>query len=538
MSEGTQARAAAVSGKTWISLAGVTGALLAIALLLAWISTGFQGMRGWGSFALVTFLGAGTLVAAWQMVRADAGFSLPAWLGRLVVGAALLRIFAGAIWFVILPIMGHGTEVELHGYVMADAFARDTAAWELARSSEPLWTAFRDYRQADQYGGLLYLSASIYRYLGSEFHQPLLMVVVTASFSAAAVIFTWAFARRSWGEGIAGLSAWLLAVYPEAVLLGSSQMREAFTMTLVAAAFYGLARYWQERSWSGLGWVLGASILSLPFSPAFTALLLAMLAVQSLFFGGWLILRQRRLVGVVAGLAVLVAAGLWLTWGQIAPQGTSNPLAILDWWIVRSAEWQAYLSERSSGWIQEVFRRTPGWMNLPFLLAYGVVRPFLPAALAATSEAPVWQWISIWRSLGWALLLPFLLYAPAGAVRKYEGRLLALGLSLVVWSGILIASFRGGGDMWDNPRYRVAFSGLQVALVAWVWYWQRRQPDPWLRRILVGAGIMLVWFLLWYMRRYYPAFPWPVEDLFITVGLGVASAVLYFIWDWARGNPA
>jgi hypothetical protein len=46
---------------------------------------------------------------------------------------------------------------------------------------------------------------------------------------------------------------------------------------------------------------------------------------------------------------------------------------------------------------------------------------------------------------------------------------------------------------------------------------------------------VLVWFLPWYLRRY-TAFSWPVEDLFKTLGLGFTSAVLYWIWDWAREN--
>ena len=90
---------------------------------------------------------------------------------------------------------------------------------------------------------------------------------------------------------------------------------------------------------------------------------------------------------------------------------------------------------------------------------------------------------------------------------------------------MLIASYRGGGDQWDNPRYREAFAGLQVALAAWAWVAQRSRPDPWLRRALVAAGPILLWFLPWYLRRYV-YLPWPVEDLFKTLGLGLASAVL------------
>ncbi len=109
------------------------------------------------------------------------------------------------------------------------------------------------------------MSAFVYRYFGSLYHQPLLMVVLAAACSALAVLFTWAFARRVWGEKVATITAWALFLYPEAVLLGSSQMREAFTIPLVAAAFYGLVRYRDDRSKSGLVWMLVALLITTYF---------------------------------------------------------------------------------------------------------------------------------------------------------------------------------------------------------------------------------------------------------------------------------
>jgi len=72
----------------------------------------------------------------------------------------------------------------------------------------------------------------------------------------AGSIFTWAFARRAWNEKIAWLSVWILLLYPEAVLLGSSQMREAFFIVLVSAAFYGLVRFREEHDLTGICWGL------------------------------------------------------------------------------------------------------------------------------------------------------------------------------------------------------------------------------------------------------------------------------------------
>jgi hypothetical protein len=298
----------------------------------------------------------------------------------------------------------------------------------------------------------------------------------------------------------------------------------------------------QDRSSTGLAWILVSLLLYLPFSPPFAALLTGMLAVTALGFSDYWVknsARQRQLWIVFAGLLLLVLIGLWFTLRQFTPEGMNNPLTMLGWWIRKSASFQAYLSQHASGWMQKIFRSTPEWTHLPMLLAYGVVQPFLPAALVVRSDAPLWPWITFWRAAGWTVLLALLIYAPLLAIRYksvvQDDRGLARVISLLVWAGILVASFRGGGDMWDNPRYRSAFAGLQAALAAWAWVEYQRLNDPVLRRGILGIAAILAWFLPWYLRRYTP-FYWPVEDLFKTLGLGLVSAFLLFLWDWARNK--
>ena len=192
------------------------------------------------------------------------------------------------------------------------------------------------------------------------------MVTLSAAFSSLAILFTWGFApTRVWSDRVAGLAAWLLAVYPEALLIGSSQMREAFTVTLVAAAFYGLACYLQDRSRNGLVWMVMALVLLLPFSPPFAGLLMLMLVLQALITQPemiWGLLRKKRYAGLIlAALAVLILLGVWVTWGSFAPEGISNPVELVGWWVKKSADWQAHLSERASGWVQKTFDSTPEW---------------------------------------------------------------------------------------------------------------------------------------------------------------------------------
>lgn len=526
-----------------VLLAACLAVLTGLAFGLAWVSSGYMSVTGWFPFLAVLAAGAGMLWVGWWLVRRE---TPPGWLGGLLIAAALLRLGIGVIWHTGLPVWGYGSPAELNGYVMSDAYDRDRSAWDLSQSEKSLLKAFQGgYRRYDQYGGLLFMSAAVYRFLPGEAHPPLLIITLTAAFSSLAILFTWAFARRAWNAEAAAIAAWLLVFYPEAVLIGSSQMREAFTITLSAAAFYGLLQYLQERSWSSLFWVIAALLLCLPFSPPFAGLLLLMLVILAAAAGPGVLLgglrRQRRVWVILALLAVLVLAGLWFTWGSFAPQGVSNPVELVGWWVKKSADWQAYLSERASGWVQKIFDSTPEWAHAPMLLVYGIVQPFLPAALSDATGALIWRAIAIWRAAGWTLLLVFLIYAPLRAMRRVDagsqdgtGNIrLVLGISLVVWLGILIASYRGGGDQWDNPRYREAFAGLQVALAAWVLAAQRARHDPWLRRALVSSVLILAWFLPWYLRRY-TYLPWEVVDLFKTLGLGVATAVLYWVWDWAR----
>ena len=98
--------------------------------------------------------------------------------------------------------------------------------------------------------------------------------------------------------------------------------------------------------------------------------------------------------------------------------------------------------------------------------------------------------------------LVLLLYASFLTLRGKGQRGLVAALLLVSWGTILVASFRGGGDLWDNPRYRVTFAGVQVSLAAWAWYKQREIADPWLRRAFGATVAMVFWFVIWYLRRY------------------------------------
>ena len=540
----------------------VIAAAAGLALLLAWFSSGFNGLEGWFPFLLLIFLATGMGAGLFRLLRPE---DPPPWIIRLTVGAAGLRLAAGVAWFILLPAAGYDTDVQNAGYVMEDAFRRDTAAWELAESGIPLWGAFRESelgnpRSADQYGGYLFLSAAVYRYTGAGMHQPLLVVVLSAGISALAVPLGWVLARRLFGERPARWTAWGLALFPEAVLLGSSQMREALVMPLAAAAVYGLVVFHGRRDGelrAGLWWMFVPLLILLPISPPYAGILVALLGLIGLGLSpataplgtprsgsgasGRRTLRSWRLWLVLGGLAVLVVTIFSLGWEGIAPrldaEEFASPIEMARSWFELSARWQARQTEGASGWIQRIFESTPEWFDLPFLVLYGVTRPLLPAQLTAFS-VPVWWAIGVWRSLGWTLLLIPLLVAPLQWIRSADRRGPLAGFAAAAWAGILIASFWGGGDMWDNPRYRVAFVVVQIVLAARVAVAQLERPDPWMRRAAIVGLTVPVWFLFWYLRRY-TAFDqivgWTVIDIFKLLGAGVFSGVLLAVWDWAKG---
>lgn len=513
-----------------LSLAILFCLVAGLAFGSAWISNGRAGVDGWPSFLGALLIGLGLLLSGWWLIRAE---SPAAWLAYLAIGAALLRLVLGVTWYVAMPVWGHASQAEKLGYVMSDASKRDQSAWKLASSGKPLLDSFRNNRATDQYGGMLFASALVYRYLGGASHQPLMIVVLTASFSSLAILFTWGFARRAWSDSVANLSAVALALYPEAVLLGSSQMREAFTITLTSAAFYGLLRYFSARTLRNLLWIVIPLLLFLPFSPPFAAALLIMLVLSflALLKDTGPIIRSRWVWVALVVMVALTTAVLWLALGQFTPDRISNPLEMISWWLRKSADYQAHLARVASGWLQKTFKSTPEWTHIPILVGYGTLQPFLPAAITVGSHAPIWPWIVLWRSVGWTIVLGLLIYAPLLAFRERGASTFTRLFCLIVWMSIFLAAFRGGGDMWDNPRYRTTFAGLQVALAAWAWVEYRREHDPWLRRALFGLGAVLSWFIPWYLRRYF-GIGWPVSSLTLTLVLGFTTAALVILLDW------
>ncbi len=510
------------------------GGALGVAVLMAALDA--QGAPGVAllAYAVICLLGAGLLALAW---RAIDGGSAPRAIGLALVAALLLRLLLAVGLFQALPVHGYDEKPQNAGYIYYDAYARDTDAWARGRSDQPLLAAFGERKASDQYGGVLFLSSAVHRYLSEGVHRPLLVALLAVAVSSSAVLFTWGAGGMLFGRRAGVLAAWTVALYPDFALLGASQMREAFLVPALGIGLYGYARARIGAFRSAAGLLAAGLALALIVSPPYALLMVGLLGFAWFWEGRGL--PRRALLGILA-VAVVGALALFLTsraWSAVPGFGGRGLGALLFGWLQESAQFELRILEQGSGWVQKLFEQTPSGLRLPLATVYGLSQPFLPAALADNTGAPLWQAIAIFRALGWFALLPFLLYTPVAALRSQGLRSLLFYFSIVVWIGAVLASYRAAGDMWDNPRYRAAMLVVQAILVGWGWVHAQRTQSPWLRRTIVLVGIGTLIFLHWYIGRYFGT---PRLNLMRTAALTGVFGLLWLIvglWQDRRSQP-
>lgn len=494
---------------------------LGLSTLLALSQPGDR-LTGFLGFSLLLFLG---LLALVSSVRWASGGKTLVW----IVGLAfILRLAGGVATYMLLPIYGYSDADDRAGYVFTDAHRRDDQAWELASSERPILDAFSSKYASDQYGGLLALSAFVYRYLSPDVQRPLMLILLSALVAALGIPFLWRAVNRAFGEKVAWASSWIFALYPDSVLLGGSAMREPYLMTFSAFALCGFVELFHsverseltttgsvdgERSvalrpektlnglsawfWLGLG-LLGMLLVS-PVVALVTLIILA----------GWILFTSER--GNISWKTVLIlgiifVTGLFFLSSSLNRSGefdATSPLHVINDWLRLAVKWDAYQLERESGWVQKLFDEMPEWMRLPFIAIYGTLQDVLPAALIVPTKF-IWKVIYVARSLGWYLLLPMLILSFVAAAGS-SGRMrnLWMWLSLLVWIWILLAALRAGGDKWDNPRYRTILFLWQALIAGYVWVWWRETHNLWFVRVVACEVAFLLVFTQWYASRYF-----------------------------------
>jgi hypothetical protein len=494
-----------------------------LAALLALIGPGAWD-RGLLAYAAILIPGIFLLTFTWR--KFGGGKTLAA----LLLGAFLIRILVAVLLTLLLPMFGYSdSPTQQAGYLYFDAQRRDTQAWQLAQSDAAIASAFGKGLVSDQYGGLLALSASVYRYASPDAHRPLLVIVVAALFAALGAAFTYRAAQKRWGDSFAASSAWIVALFPDAVMLGSSQMREPFLITFIAMAFHGLTEWQASHSARGALWIGLGMLGMLLISPGLILITLIALAGWAWFSGDHKQISWKVLAVLIAVFAIGVFALAYAWGGAVAT--TAGPFAVIGAWIKEATKWSLHTTRQASGIVQLVFESIPSWLHLPFLAIYGIAQPVLPAALIEDSNS-LWRVIGVTRSLGWYALLPLLMYALFAARRNAEThqRRFWLWMFAVVWAWVIIASVRGGGDQWDNPRYRDILLVFQSYLAVYAWRQFRASGDRWLWRILAIEIVSVLIFTNWYLWRYLDmGFPFGARQ---TILLALGLAILIPLGDW------
>ncbi|HHH82170.1 MAG TPA: hypothetical protein ENL35_04195, partial [Chloroflexi bacterium] len=165
--------------RRWVTFGIAIATCAGGAALLVLLDGAGATLGGWFGYAVVLAVGASILWGGYHWIAQEPGSrsalapAVIAWAVRLVVGLTLLRA---------LPLFGYDEAPQQAGYVFRDAFHRDRRAWELAQAGQPL-QAFGDASGTDQYGGLLFLSAGLYRILGFGVHRPMLVAGLGAAVS-------------------------------------------------------------------------------------------------------------------------------------------------------------------------------------------------------------------------------------------------------------------------------------------------------------------------------------------------------------------
>ncbi len=503
-------------------LGAVLSALQAGNWLIGWLGFSFLFLFTFSLLTLSTNWAGGGRTLVWMVALAFA-----------------LRFAGGVATYLVLPVNGFDDADDKAGFVYTDAHRRDEQAWELA-SSDSIIGGFNQSYAYDQYGGLLTMSAFIYRYLSPDAHRPLMLVLVSAFMAALGLPFLCKAVGQQWGDKLAVASGWIYALYPESILLGGSAMREPYLLAFSAFALWGFVSWGLDTASSGyrrlldhrqsLIW-LALGIVGMLFVSPVVAL------VTLVIFAGWMYFGSER--GrfswwmIAVALAVFVA-GLFILSSALDRQGNlggGTPIGVINNFVREAVKWDVYQLERGSGWVQKLFDEMPEWLRLPFVMVYGVLQPVLPAALVEPTTL-IWKVIAILRAAGWYAMLPVLIlsFVAASTERTEKKRKVFIWLSFAAWGWILFTSLRGGGDQWDNPRYRTILFLWQAILAGYVWVWWRETRNTWLPRVVLMEVVFLLFFGQWYANRYYHfGVQLPFEKMVLAI-LGLWILILFSGW--------
>jgi hypothetical protein len=446
--------------------------------------------------------------------------------------------------------LGYQADVAREGVMSADALNAAHSAWTNANAALPISTIWTR-ASGDNTGGITVIAVILYRLLSMDMARPLLLGLAAAFFSTFSVAATYRFGELVFPRKIAVIAAWIVALYPEAVMIGSSHLQTGYLAAWFGILMFGLAGLFIRRSPEGeladlpSPWVcLLIAIFAMAgtffISTQFFQLLLFVVPISLVWFvdarskiSRWIWIAGGALLGGVLLLFVLNQLNLISShWDFITIEGK----------YLFGAAWTEFDKAAASNG-QDMFQGAIA--SLPrayaFVVAgfYGILQPVLPASIGFRNTTDTggafWQILGIWRGLGWYPMLLFVFYAGLSAFGGIRPRHPETLMALFFWVIAYAGSYRAMGDQWDNPRYRLFVLIPMALLAAWGWYRFRQKNDMWFYRLLWPFAFGVSGLTIWYILRYYFAvkFP-PVQSLAVLVVLSFGVFFLMLLYSFVR----
>jgi hypothetical protein len=468
--------------------------------------------------------------------------------------------FGSRLAFLILApiamlLWGYESNRNLKGLVELDAVNAVDTAWHAAQSGGPILESW-GRAPGDNTGGITVLGVTVFRLLSPDLERTLLLGLIAAAVTSLTVITVFRLGAGLFSPAAAKAAAVIAAVFPEAVMIGSSHQQMGYMALILSMGLLGVAGLIRnsENPRGGIGFpaprfaaalLAVAIVLSLAVSLQFSILGIGCLAV----FTVWLAdprKRPGRILWIGAGTVVVVLLGLrLLAWKDVIPRNWDFLFG--QYKYIYGLAWLEFDKLSNSGGGDLFQNVLTGMEKGPaFLLAavYGLIRPSLPAAIGYRNPSAqggfFWQMINIYRGLGWYLLLPVLLYGTLKSLRGFLARKVETVLMMIFWLVTLIGSYRAFGDEWDNPRYRLFAIAPMALLAAWGWVKQREESDPWFKRIVIPFAAATVSLTVWYILRDYAMVEFPAVGSIVVIGaITLAAFLLSVIFVRPKpGNPA
>jgi hypothetical protein len=408
-----------------------------------------------------------------------------------VIGISLfLRLGLGLLTTENLINWGYDQEPYQSGYLFKDAYSRDNQAWDLAISDQPILAAFSNDFFADQYGGLLALSSLIYRFFTPDAHFQMNIIFLVTMINVIGILFLALGLKEKNKEIVLSTSSKIIilifSLYPDAILFSASQMREPILLGISACLFWIIHKQ-EIKIWDRYVLFSLFSIFILLISLKIGVFIIFSFLIWMLFQPYRKQIKFLNTKIIILPVVVIVIIALFFSYN----------------WILEAGKWDALLLERNSGFVQYIVSIIGTRYRLLFASIYGLFQPVLPAALIEPSKL-FWKILNSLRALGWYLLLPILVYGiiyffrENEKIKKFE--------YLIIWSfsvfWIMLSSIRAGGDMWDNPRYRLGFLIFITYVIGVAFYQGWKTKDHWLARFFIAELVFVLFFLQWYISRY------------------------------------